>query len=44
MSMKAYKYSDDEKGTFEEIDVPPDLKDELNAKLGGVDRKNLSEK
>ena len=32
MSMKAYKYSDDEKGTFEEIDVPPDLKDELNAK------------
>jgi len=32
LSMKAYKYSDDEKGIFEEIDVPSDLKDELNSK------------
>ncbi len=32
LTMKAYKYSDDEKGTFEETDVPADLKEELNSK------------
>ncbi len=32
LSKKAYKYSDDEKGTFEEIEIPSDLKDELNSK------------
>jgi elongation factor G len=32
LSMKAYKYGDDEKGTFEETDIPEDLKDELDSK------------
>lgn len=32
LSMKAYKYSTDEKGSFSEIDVPADLKDELESK------------
>lgn len=32
LSMKAYKYSGDEKGDFEEIDVPADLKDELEGR------------
>ncbi len=29
LSMKAYEYSDDEKGTYKEIDVPADLQDDL---------------
>lgn len=32
LSMKAYNYSADEKGTFDEVDVPADLKDELESK------------
>lgn len=32
LSMKAYKYTDDEKGTFEETDIPADMKDELDSK------------
>jgi elongation factor G len=32
LEMKAYKYSADEKGDFEEIDIPADLKDDLEAK------------
>ncbi|MCP4150982.1 MAG: elongation factor G [bacterium] len=32
LSMKAYKYSADEKGTYEEIEVPAELKDELDSK------------
>lgn len=32
LSKKAFKYSDDEKGTFEEIDIPGDLQDEVEAK------------
>ncbi|MCX6583290.1 MAG: elongation factor G [Candidatus Aminicenantes bacterium] len=31
LAMKAYKYSDDEKGSFEETDIPPDL-DDLESK------------
>lgn len=32
LSMKAYKYSGDEKGTFEETDIPADMKDDLDSK------------
>ena len=32
INMKAYKYSTDEKGTFEEIDIPADLKDEIDSR------------
>ncbi|MCP5048937.1 MAG: elongation factor G [bacterium] len=32
LNMKAYKYSDDEKGTFDEIDIPADLKDDMDSK------------
>lgn len=32
LSMKAYKYTGDEKGTFEETDIPADMKDELDSK------------
>ncbi|MGE5343830.1 MAG: elongation factor G [Candidatus Omnitrophota bacterium] len=32
ISMKAYKYSSDEKGTFTEIDIPAGLKDELGSR------------
>jgi elongation factor G len=32
LSMKAYKYNGDEKGTFEETDIPADMKDELDSK------------
>ncbi len=32
LEMKAYKYSNDEKGTFEETDIPGDLKETLEAK------------
>ncbi len=32
MSKKAYKYSDDEEGSFKEIDIPPDLKDKMDSK------------
>lgn len=32
LNMKAYKYSSDEKGTFDEIDIPAGLKDDMEAK------------
>ncbi|MCP5107499.1 MAG: elongation factor G [bacterium] len=32
LAMKAYKYTDDEKAAFEEIDIPGDMKDELDSK------------
>jgi elongation factor G len=32
LSMKAYKYGGDEKGAFEETDIPEDLKGELDSK------------
>ncbi len=32
IKMKAYKYSTDEKGTFEEIDIPADLKDGIDSR------------
>ncbi|UCH97548.1 MAG: elongation factor G, partial [Candidatus Aminicenantes bacterium] len=32
ISMKAYKYSTDEKGTVDEMDIPADLKDEIDSK------------
>ncbi|MCP4218472.1 MAG: elongation factor G [bacterium] len=32
LSMKAYKYSADEKGAFEEMEIPGDLKDDLDSK------------
>jgi len=32
ITMKAYKYSGDEKGTFDVIDIPADLKDEIDGK------------
>lgn len=31
LSMKAYKYSNDEKGSYKEIEIPADLKDDLAA-------------
>jgi elongation factor G len=32
LSMKAYKYSGDEKGTFDAIDIPADINDDMTAK------------
>lgn len=32
ISMKAFKYSSDDKGTFEEIDIPADIKDEIDSR------------
>jgi elongation factor G len=32
INMKAYKYSTDDKGTFEEIDIPADIKDEIDSR------------
>jgi elongation factor G len=32
LGMKAYKYSAEEKGTFDEIDIPADMKDDMDAK------------
>ncbi len=32
LAMKAYRYSKDEKGTFEEIDIPADMVDDAQAK------------
>ncbi len=32
LSMKAFKYSDDEKATFEETDIPADIKDDIDSK------------
>ena len=32
INMKAYKYSTDDKGTFDEIDIPADLKDEIDSR------------
>jgi elongation factor G len=32
LAMKAYKYAGDEKGTFEEIDIPADMKDDMESK------------
>lgn len=32
IGMKAFKYSTDEKGTFEEMDIPADLKDEIDSR------------
>jgi elongation factor G len=32
LSMKAIKYSSDESGNFEEIDIPSDMKDDMDAK------------
>lgn len=32
LTMKAYKYEGDDKGTFETIDIPADMKDEMDGK------------
>lgn len=32
LTMKAYKFAGDEKGTFEEIDIPADMKDDMDSK------------
>jgi elongation factor G len=32
LTMKAFKYSTDEKGTFDEIDIPADMKDDMETK------------
>jgi len=32
ISMKAFKYSTDDKGTFDEIDIPADIKDEIDSR------------
>jgi elongation factor G len=32
INMKTYKYSADDKGTFDEIDIPADLKDEIDSR------------
>jgi elongation factor G len=32
INMKAYKYSSDDKGTFDEIDIPADLKNEIDSR------------
>jgi elongation factor G len=32
LSMKAFKYSDDEKGSYQDVDISEDIKDELDSK------------